>query len=46
MSEPEGTQDGDEWVAHCQAVSHCSYPQWCTPKGLRLEKNRVLALES
>ena len=46
MVSPEGTQDGDKWAAHCQALSHCSHPQRCTLKGLRMGKNRILALDS
>ena len=37
---PRGTQDGDKWAAHCQALSHCSNPQLCTLRGFRMEKKQ------
>ena len=42
---PEGTQDGDKQAVHLQVNSHCSWPQPCTLKGLRMEKSRRLALD-
>ena len=43
MVSPAGTQDGDKWAAHCQALSHCSHPQLCTLRTLRMVKSRILA---
>lgn len=36
---PEGTKDGGNRFTGCQALSHCSYSQWCTRRGLRVRKN-------
>ena len=45
-SSQEGAQDGDKQAAHCQAISHCSNPQLCILRALRMEKHRILALDS
>ena len=46
MVSPEGTQNGNKWAAHCQALSLCSHSQLCTPRGLSVEKSRILAPDS
>ena len=46
MVSPEGTQNADKWAAHCQALSLCSPSQLCTPRGLSMEKSRMLAPDS
>ena len=46
MVHPEGIQDAEKQVACHQTLSLCSYPQRCTLRGFRIEKNRILALDS
>lgn len=49
MVNPDGTQDGHKWAAHCQvhlAVSHCNHPRWCTLMKLRMRKHWILAPDS
>ena len=43
---PKETQDGDNQAASCQVLSPCSHPHQCTLRGLRIGKNRILALDS
>ena len=44
--EPGGSRDGDQQDACCQALSHCSHPQQCALRGLRMGKHRILAPDS
>ena len=42
-SEPWGKLRMETGAAHCQALSHCSHPQLCTPREFRLERRSILA---
>ena len=46
MVSPEWAQDGGKRAAIQQALSHCNHPQRCALRGLRMEKNWILALDT